>query len=283
LIERTGGHGLDDAKLKAKTTYNAAAEFFDDRALGFWERFGQATVDRLTLAPGGRVLDVCAGAGASAIPAAVQVGPTGRVVAVDLAENLLALAQDKGRHLGLCNLEIRLGDLEALDYRPESFDAVVIVFGIFFLPDMTASVSGLWRLVKPGGQLAVTTWGPRLFEPANSLFWDAVAAVRPDLARAYNPWDGLTDPGAVRSLLLDAGATGVDVEPVSGTHPLRSSEDFWTIVLGSGFRATYDAMSTEEQHAVHTRTINGLGQQAVTDIETNVIYATASKAHANRP
>jgi hypothetical protein len=93
----------------------------------------------------------------------------------------------------------------------------------------------------------------------------------------------LTDPGAVRSLLLDAGATGVDVEPVSGTHPLRSSEDFWTIVLGSGFRATYDAMSTEEQYAVHTRTINGLGQQAVTDIETNVIYATASKAHANRP
>jgi ubiquinone/menaquinone biosynthesis C-methylase UbiE len=159
---------LHDAKLKAQTTYNAAAEFFDDPALGFWERFGRATVDRLGLSPGESVLDVCAGAGASAIPAAVQVGPSGRVVAVDLAENLLLLAQHRARHLGLSNLEIRLGDLEALDFSPEFFDAVVIVFGIFFLPDMTAATSGLWRMVKPGGQLAVTTWGPRLFEPACS-------------------------------------------------------------------------------------------------------------------
>jgi ubiquinone/menaquinone biosynthesis C-methylase UbiE len=110
---------MKDAKLKAQETYNAAAEFFDDPALGFWERFGRATVDRLNLTPGASVLDVCAGTGASAIPAAVRVGPTGRVVAVDLAENLLALAERKADQLGLSNVEIRLGDVDALDYPPE--------------------------------------------------------------------------------------------------------------------------------------------------------------------
>lgn len=64
-------------------------------------------------------------------------------------------------------------------------------------------------MVKPGGQLAVTTWGPDLFEPANSVFWDAVAELRPDLHRAYSPWDHLTDPEALRGLLVGAGAADV--------------------------------------------------------------------------
>jgi ubiquinone/menaquinone biosynthesis C-methylase UbiE len=267
---------LHDAKLKAQKTYNAAADYFDDPALAFWDRFGCDTIDRLNLAPGNWVLDVCAGTGASALPAAVHVGPTGKVIAVDLAENLLALAEQKARQRGLSNLEVQVGDIDALDYPPE-FDAVVIVFGIFFLPDMTAATTGLWRMVKPGGQLAVTTWGPHLWEPGSSIFWNAVNEVRPDLTRAYNPWDSLIDPGAVRSLLLSAGAVDVNVEAVSGSHPLRSPDDFWNIVLGSGYRATHDAMTTDEQRAVRRRVIDSLAQRSIASVETNVVFATAAK------
>jgi ubiquinone/menaquinone biosynthesis C-methylase UbiE len=267
---------LHDAKLKAQRTYNAAADYFDDPALGFWDRFGRDTIDRLNLAPGNWVLDVCAGTGASAIPAAVQVGPTGKVIAVDLSENLLALAEQKARQRGLSNLEIQVGDIDALDYPPE-FDAVAIVFGIFFLPDMSAATTGLWRMVKPGGQLAVTTWGPRLWEPGSTIFWNAVNDVRPDLTRAYNPWDSLTDPDAVRSLLLSAGADDVHVEAVSGSHPLRSPDDFWNIVLGSGYRATHDAMTADEQLAVRSRVIDSIAQRNIVSVETNVVFAAASK------
>ena len=44
-----------------------------------------------------------------------------------------------------------------------SFDAVVCVFGIFFVPDMVKAVSELWSRVRPGGKLAVTTWGPNFW------------------------------------------------------------------------------------------------------------------------
>ena len=268
---------VDDAKTRAAAVYNAAAEYFDHPALGFWDRFGQATVDRLDLHPGGQVLDVCSGSGASALPAARRVGPTGRVVAVDVAENLLALAAGKAGRYGLDHLEFRHQDFETLDCPPASFDAVVIVFGIFFLPDMTAATARLWEWVKPGGQLAVTTWGPGWLEPASSIFWSAVGELRPDLERRYNPWDQLTDPEAVRSLLAHAGALTQQVEPIAATHRLTAPADVWATVLGTGLRGTYDAMTAHQQQLVEKRVLDEISAGHVNELQTNVIYAVATK------
>src|SRR5882724_7132878 len=198
---------MDEAKRRAQSTYNAAADHFDDPALGFWDRYGKATVERLALRRGATVLDVCAGAGGSALPAAARVAPTGRVVAVDLADNLLELTRRKAERAGLSSvLSTRCADLDTLEETAGQFDAVGIVFGLFFLPDMAGATSRLWRLVAPGGTLAVTTWGPRLWELANSTFWEEVGALRPELNRGYQPWDALTEPATVERLLRDAGA-----------------------------------------------------------------------------
>src|SRR5258707_7530195 len=119
-----------DAKPRATATYNAAADSYDNPANSFWERFGRRTVERLHLAPGARVLDVCCGSGASALPAAEIVGPSGRVMGVDLAARLLDNARAKAKGRGLANVEFRSGDMLDLQI-PERFDAVVCVFGIF--------------------------------------------------------------------------------------------------------------------------------------------------------
>src|SRR5262245_26921415 len=82
--------------------YNAASDSYDGPALSFWERFGRETIDRLGLRTGNQVLDVCCGAGASALAAAEDVGPTGSVLGIDLAERLLDSARAKAasRRLG---------------------------------------------------------------------------------------------------------------------------------------------------------------------------------------
>jgi hypothetical protein len=153
----------------------------------------------------------------------------------------------------------------------------VCVFGVFFFPDMAATTARLWRLVAPGGQLAITTWGPRLFEPANSIWWDEVSVLRPALNRGYQPWDSLTDPAVLAELLHGAAVTDARIVAVDDTWPLRSAEDFWTIVLGSGHRATHDQLTVDEQTVVHERIIARLTTAGVTAIETNVVYATAIK------
>jgi hypothetical protein len=68
-----------------------------------------------------------------------------------------------------------------------------------------------------------------------------VAARHPGATRPApaptTPGDSLTDPAAVTGLLIRAGATAVRVETVMADHPPRRPDDFWTIVLGSGYRA----------------------------------------------
>jgi len=176
----------EDPKKKAAATYNSASDCYNHPANFFWERYGRRTVERLRLPSGARVLDVCCGSGASAIPAAETVGSGGFVLGVDLAENLLELARGKAKQRGLTNLDLRAGDMLDLKIPQSSFDAVICVFGIFFVPDMQAAVRELWRLVRPGGKLAINTWGPRFFEPASTAFWDSIRAIRPDLYKSFN-------------------------------------------------------------------------------------------------
>ncbi len=266
-----------EARAKAAATYNATSDYYDEPALSFWDRFGRRTVERLSLQPGARVLDVCSGSGASALPAAERVASTGHVVAVDLAERLLQLARAKAERRGLNNIEFRVGDFEELGLPDNSFDAVVCVFGIFFVPDMPRAVRELWRMVRPGGQLAITTWGPNLFEPGNTAFWEAVRVERPELYKGFNPWDRICDPASVRAMLREGGVDTEEVVAESGTHAINSPADWWSVVQGSGYRGTIEQLDAEARERVRQANLKYVQDTQLRSVDTNVVYAIARK------
>ena len=259
---------------KAEKTYNSTADFFDHPALGFWDRAGRRTVELLDLRPGMRVLDVCCGTGASALPAAVAVGSEGKVIGVDLAENLLELARKKATTLHLDQLEFTKGDMTALPFSPGSFDAVIIVFGIFFVPDMEGQVRKLWQLVRPGGKLAVTTWGPRFFEPGYTEWKTVLATVAPEFVNDFNPWDRITSVEAVRQLIALEGSE-VTVVAEDSVQALREPADFWRVAMGSGLRWPIEQMGQEKAAILKERVLERL--TSVTGIETNVIYGISTR------
>ncbi len=271
---------MQEPQRKARATYNAAADSYGDPANEYWNRSGRRTVERLQLRPGQSVLDVACGAGASAIPAAEAVGPNGKVTAVDLAEGMLALASTKAQGRGLSQIEFQRGDMTSLGLPDQSFDAVVCVFGIFFVPDMEELTAELWRMVRPGGKLAVTTWGPSLFEPMYSAFDTALRAERPDLVADFRPWDRLTDPAAVEKLLTDGGATSIDVVAEDSQQLLETAEAWWSVVLGSGLRSTVEAMEREAVERIRAHNLMHIQEQGVESIATNVIYGIATKLNS---
>lgn len=158
-----------------------------------------------------------------------------------------------------------------------SFDAVMCVFGIFFVPDMTRAVSELWSRIRPGGKLAVTTWGPNLFEPANDAFWRSIKNVRPDLYKGFNPWDRIGDPASLTKILDEAGVASPKITAENRLHPIKTAEDWWTIVLGSGYRGTIEQLNLAERQTVKEANLAFIRNEKISAIETNVLYALAAK------
>jgi SAM-dependent methyltransferase len=267
-------------QARAAFAYNSASDLFDAPALSFWDRFGRRTVERIALQPGESVLDVCCGSGASALPAAERVGPTGRVLGVDIAERLLALARAKAARRGLRHARFELADMETLDDRFGDFDAVICVFGIFFLPDMAAALRRLWFRVRPGGTLAVTTWGRGLFEPCSTMFWQAVRRERPELYKGFNPWDQVDSPDGMQALFDEArvGPVAIDAEPAE--HPLSGPEDWWTIVLGSGFRGTVEQLTPDARKRVRQDNLGRIETEGIRSVNASVLYAVARRPEA---
>jgi ubiquinone/menaquinone biosynthesis C-methylase UbiE len=267
----------EEAIAKAITTFNSAADYFDAPALSFWNRFGQRTIDRLELQSGDRVLDVCCGSGASAIPAALRVGTTGSVLGVDLAESLLELARQKSQQQGLENIQFRCHDFTNLNLPSENFDAIVCVFGIFFVPDMEAAVAELWRMLRPGGKLAITSWGARVFEPANQTFWKTIESERPDLYKQFTPWDRIGEPASLKALLAAGGATPGEVVAETDSHSLATPEDWWTMIMGGGIRGTIDQLDPATKERVRSVNLEFLRANQIHALDSDVLYAIAQK------
>ena len=104
--------------------------------------------------PGERWLDVACGTGAIAFRAA-RAGA--RVTGVDLAPALVETARRRAEEEGL-EVELEVGDAEALPYEDGAFDVVSSSFGVMFAPDQRRAAAELARVCRPGGRLGLNTW-----------------------------------------------------------------------------------------------------------------------------
>lgn len=139
--------------------FERAAQEYDDGPIEFFGPAGRDLVDHAGLRPGDRVLDVGAGKGASAVPAAERVGPDGSVLAVDLAPGMVAALAARAEASGLGNVVAEVGDAEDPPGDPGSFDAVVSGLCLFFLPRLDVALARYHALLRPGGRLAFSWFG----------------------------------------------------------------------------------------------------------------------------
>jgi arsenite methyltransferase len=115
-----------------------------------------APLRHLALAPGETVLDLGSGAGVDAFLAAREVGPSGRVIGVDMTPAMLDKARANVRKAGVDNVEFREGRLESLPVEAASIDAVTSNCVINLVPDKGAVFAEVARVLKPGGRLVIS-------------------------------------------------------------------------------------------------------------------------------
>jgi hypothetical protein len=123
----------------------------------------------------------------------------------------------------------------------------------------------------------VTTWGPNFFEPANSAFWRSIKKVRFDLYKSFNPWERINNEANLKEILKQAGVALPKVIAENRLHSVKSAEDWWTIVQGSGYRATVEQLTQSERERVREANLAFIRDEKISAIETNVLYALATK------
>jgi ubiquinone/menaquinone biosynthesis C-methylase UbiE len=148
-----------DRELKARHRAMWALGDYPAVAREIIPALGPIVVDAVGIGPGNRVLDIAAGAGNAAIPAAER-GAT--VVASDLTPELLETGRQQAARSG-ASVRFEEADAEQLPYPDASFDAVVSVVGVMFAPHHQAAADELLRVVRPGGRIGLVSWTPEGF------------------------------------------------------------------------------------------------------------------------
>lgn len=166
-------------------------------------------VDLVQLAPGHQVLELACGAGGLGLAAARRVGPQGTVLLSDVAAEMVDIARERARAQQATMARTAVLDLEDIDQPDGHFDAVLCRHGLQFCSDPARAAQEINRVLRPGGRVALSVWGPRERNPWLGVVLDAVTA---ELGRPMPP-AGMPGPFALSGAgqlarILESGGLG---------------------------------------------------------------------------
>ena len=169
-----------------------------------------------TLNPGETVLDLGSGGGIDVLLSARRVGPSGKVYGLDMTDEMLALADENKRRAGVENVEFLRGQIENIPLPARSVDVVISNCVINLSADKDRVLAEVFRVLKPGGRLAVSdvvTRGEMLPEIRKSvLLWVGCIA-------------GALEETECKDKLAAAGFEDIDIEPTR-VYRLEDAREF---------------------------------------------------------
>ncbi len=176
------------------------------------------------LKPGETVLDLGSGGGIDVLLSAKRVGPTGKAFGLDMTDEMLALARENQRKAGVENVEFLKGEIEAIPLPDSSVDVIISNCVINLSADKDRVFAEAFRVLRPGGRLAVSDVVVRGEVPA-------------ELRRSIELWIGCV-AGALeeeeyRMKLAKAGFGGIEVEPTR----IYRADDAREFLARAGFDA----------------------------------------------
>ncbi len=230
--ETTSPGDADEYRRRSYRNWQHAAAGWEREREALQAAMGPLTdwmIEHLAPAPGQTILELGAGTAETGLIAAGRVSPGGRVIVSDRSTEMLAAAERRAAELDLANIEFRVIDIEAIDLADAAVDGVISRMVLMLVPDITAALGEIHRVLRPGARLSAAVWDTVERNPWAPVLWDVIERMT-DIPQARPGGPGmftLADADGLRSLLAAAGFGEIHLEsiPVAWNYP--DFETYW--------------------------------------------------------
>lgn len=229
---------LEQIRKEQKASWNKFSpgwKKWDALTMDFLKPMGEEIIRQLDLQKDDVVLDVATGTGEPGLTIAGKV-PEGKVVMIDLAEDMLKIARENAVSRGLDNIETKVCDVSELPFPDNTFDAISCRFGYMFFPDLKVATRELARVLKPGGKIAIAVWNV-----PEKNFW--VTAIMGTIKKHMDIQPPPPDaPGMFRTakedlvtgLFSEAGLKNVRQKEVVSKLNCKTADAYWEMMTEVG-------------------------------------------------
>jgi SAM-dependent methyltransferase len=195
-----------------------------ERFMGRWSRLlAPALVRFAQVEDGARVLDVGSGTGSLAASVAAAA-PTSEITGIDPAESYVRFANT--RH-GSERTRFEVGDAQQLGFEEHSFDVVLSMLVLNFIPDRKKAIDEMIRVTRPGGVVAAAVWDYGAGMEMLRVFWDEAVALRPEDAARDERHMPLCREGELAAFWRGHGLRDVSEQGLEVPTRFASFDDYW--------------------------------------------------------
>lgn len=216
--------------------------------------------------PGDHVLDVACGTGIGARVAARIVGPTGKVVGIDIDPGVIEVARSLAQDTGT-PMEWHCASALQMPFEDAKFDLCLCLQGLQFFPDRHAGLSEIRRMLKPSGRLAASIWGPLENNKGHYAVVQALEIHGVDASAAKRACS-FSNPEDIRDAATRAGFSRIQLRTEDGVSHFRSIESFiGGMTLGSPSTRHAVALLPESGRDGFLKQVRAMLEPHVTDGE----------------
>lgn len=217
--------------MATSSTFTATDGSAYELQMGRWSRrLAEPFLDFAGTSDGERVLDVGSGTGSLTFALAQQT-PVRSLCGLDFSPAYVDYAARRNRDP---RIEFRVGDACAMPFPDATFDRVMSLLMLHFVPDAHRAVAEMRRVARPGAVVAAAVWDVRGGFVANRIFFDTAAAIDPKAneVRARNYTRPMTRPGELLAVWQTVGFEDVEETLLSIRMEFASFDDYWAPYLG---------------------------------------------------
>jgi SAM-dependent methyltransferase len=238
-------------RTEAETKMFAASAGYE-RFMGRWSRLlAPGYIAFAGVNNGDRVLDV--GTGTGSLAAAVEASmPASEIVGVDPSEEFIAYAQKNAKST---RVHFEVGDAQALKFKDASFDNVLALLVVNFIPDHNKAVAEMRRVTRAQGTVSACVWDYDSGMQMLRFFWDEAVSLDPAVEPKDERHMKLSREGELGDLWRGAGLISIKERPLVIEQAYSSFNDYWEpFTKGAGPGGAYVvSLSEDRRQQLETR------------------------------